>query len=463
LISLLATGLPLQGSAQKSPVSAVEALQQVFVEVSERVKPSVVNINTTQKVRTGRRRGEPLFRGPFRDFFGEDFFERFFNLPRELERRSLGSGVLVDDRGTILTNNHVVEQADEIQVTLADKRNFQAKVIGTDPKTDIAVIRIEGAKSVSPARLGDSDKIRTGEFVIAIGNPFGLGHTVTTGVVSATHRAGMGITTYEEFIQTDASINPGNSGGPLLNIRGEVIGVNTAIVATGQGIGFAIPINLAKDVMTVLIREGRVIRGWLGVAIQAVTDELARQFGVKSGEGVLIADVVQGGPAEKANLQAGDVILEFGGTPVNEVRHLQRLVAATKPGQAVQVKIKRQGKDLTLPVTVGQMPSEEPVAAAPGVLERYGFAVQDLTPELKEKLQAEEGAGVLVASVEPGSPASRRGLRAGDVILEVNRQRVRNSREFSEVVRRSGGETDLLLFVQRGKSTRFVVVPSPKG
>ncbi|MFQ5532597.1 MAG: trypsin-like peptidase domain-containing protein, partial [Candidatus Methylomirabilales bacterium] len=262
-----------------SPVAAVdrearalvERMQQVFVEVAERLKPSVVNINTTQKFRTGRRQVEP-FRGPFREFFGEEFFERFFNLPREFRRRSLGSGVIVDAKGYILTNNHVVEQADQIQVTLVDERTFEAKVIGTDPKTDLAVIQIEGAKDLQPAVLGNSDKMATGDFVIAIGNPFGLSHTVTVGVVSATGRAGVGITAYEDFIQTDASINPGNSGGPLLNIDGEVIGINTAIVASGQGIGFATPINLAREVMEQLIKEGRVTRGWLGVIIQPLTE-----------------------------------------------------------------------------------------------------------------------------------------------------------------------------------------------
>jgi Do/DeqQ family serine protease len=290
------------GAIDQRDRALVERMQQVFVEVAERLKPSVVNISTTQKAQPSRRQMEPFFRGPFREFFGEEFFERFF------ERRSLGSGVIVDAKGYILTNNHVVEQADEIQVTLVDERTFQAKVIGTDPKTDLAVIRIEGAKDLKTATLGDSAKIRTGDFVIAIGNPFGLSHTVTVGVISATGRAGMGITAYEDFIQTDASINPGNSGGPLLNIDGQVIGINTAIVASGQGIGFAIPITPAREIMNQLIKEGRITRGWLGVLIQPLTPELARQFGVKTGEGVVVGDVLEGGPAAKAGLKTGDVI-----------------------------------------------------------------------------------------------------------------------------------------------------------
>ncbi|MGH7386919.1 MAG: Do family serine endopeptidase, partial [Candidatus Methylomirabilales bacterium] len=421
---------PSVSAADPRDRALVERMQQVFVEVAERLKPSVVNISTTQKVQPSRRQTEPFFRGPFREFFGEEFFERFF------ERRSLGSGVIVDAKGTILTNNHVVEQADEIQVTLVDERTFQAKVIGTDPKTDLAVIRIEGAKDLKPASLGNSAKIRTGDFVIAIGNPFGLSHTVTVGVISATGRAGMGITAYEDFIQTDASINPGNSGGPLLNIDGQVIGINTAIVASGQGIGFAIPITPAREIMEQLIKEGRITRGWLGVLIQPLTPDLARQFGVKAGEGVVVGDVLEGGPAETAGLTTGDVIQAVGGKPVTDVRGLQRLVAALRPGTQVAVTVNRKGKDVTLNATVGQMPTEEPVAVTPEPFERHGFAVQDLTPELREKLQVKEG-GVLVSSVEPGSPAFRRGLRPGDVILEVDRQPVKSRQDLLAMLQAS--------------------------
>ncbi len=447
---------PSVSAADPRDRALVERMQQVFVEVAERLKPSVVNISTTQKVQPSRRQTEPFFRGPFREFFGEEFFERFF------ERRSLGSGVIVDAKGTILTNNHVVEQADEIQVTLVDERTFQAKVIGTDPKTDLAVIRIEGAKDLKPASLGNSAKIRTGDFVIAIGNPFGLSHTVTVGVISATGRAGMGITAYEDFIQTDASINPGNSGGPLLNIDGQVIGINTAIVASGQGIGFAIPITPAREIMEQLIKEGRITRGWLGVLIQPLTPDLARQFGVKAGEGVVVGDVLEGGPAEKAGLTTGDVIQAVGGKPVTDVRGLQRVVAALRPGTQVAVTVNRKGKDVTLNATVGQMPTEEPVAVTPEPFERHGFAVQDLTPELREKLQVKEG-GVLVASVEPGSPAFRRGLRPGDVILEVDRQPVKSRQDLLAMLQASRPEMELLLLVQRGKSSRFIVIPSTKG
>ncbi len=443
---------------KEEPRALVERMQRVFGDVAEQMKPSVVNINTTQKVRTSRRQVDPFFR----EFFGEEFFERFFRLPREFERRSLGSGVIVDAKGYILTNNHVVERANEIQVTLDDERTFEAKVVGTDPTTDLAVIQIEKATALKPAPLGDSDKMRTGDFVIAIGNPFGLTHTVTVGVVSATGRAGVGITAYEDFIQTDASINPGNSGGPLLNIKAQVIGINTAIVATGQGIGFAIPINLAREIMSQLIKEGEVTRGWLGVVIQPLTPELAQQFQVEPGGGVLIADVIEGGPAAKGGVKTGDVLVAFAGKPVTDVRQLQHLVAQVRPGAEVDVKIKRKEKDLTLHVTVGKMPSEEAAAVTrPEGLERYGFSVEDLTPQLRKKLEVEK-EGVLVSSVEPGSPAFRRGLRGGDVILEVNRQPVKSRRDLLNLIKESRPETDLLLLVQRGKSTRFIVVPSAK-
>jgi serine protease Do len=456
---LMVLVLSSPAGANKQSRALVEGMQQVFAEVAERLEPSVVNINTTQKVRTSRRQVDPFFR----EFFGEEFFERFFKFPREFERRSLGSGVIVDRAGYILTNNHVVERADEIQVTLADERTFQAKVVGTDAKTDLAVIQIENATDLQPASLGNSDKMRTGNFVIAIGNPFGLTHTVTVGVVSATGRAGVGITAYEDFIQTDASINPGNSGGPLLNIDAEVIGINTAIVATGQGIGFAIPINLAKEIMHQLIKEGEVTRGWLGVVIQPLTPELAQQFQVKPGGGVLIADVVEGGPAQKAGVKTGDVLVGFAGKPISDVRQLQRLVAQVRPGKRVEMQVKRKETDLTLNVTVGKTPTEERVTVAPPEgLERYGFAVQDLTPELRERLEVEKG-GVLVSSVDPGSPAFRRGLRRGDVIREVNRQSIENKEDFLAVISASQPEKDLLLLVHRGKSTRFIVVPSARG
>jgi len=460
---------PPQAWAAKPSVETLQAIQEAFVEVADRVKPSVVNINTTQKVRPPRRpQLDPLPRGPLRDFFGEDFFERFFREGprRDLERRSLGSGVIIDQQGFILTNNHVIERADEIQVTLSDKRTFKAKVVGSDPKTDLAVIRVEKATGLVPARLGDSDRIRIGEWAIAIGNPFGLSQTVTVGVISATGRSNVGITAYEDFIQTDASINPGNSGGPLLNIRGEVMGINTAIVAAGQGIGFAIPINMAKGIKDMLIAQGRVVRGWLGVQIQSLTEDLATQFGAKQDEGVLIANLLKDGPAEKGGLKEGDVILEVDGAKVTGVSQLQRLVAAVPPGKQVNLKVRREGRDLFQSLAVGEMPTEEPVVAAAAPEEQgaapYGFKVQDLTPELREQFGLKETDGVVVSELDPEGPAARTGLRPGDVILEVGRQKVKNSKEFAAAVRRAK-EKGLLLRVWRDGGSQFVVVHPDKG
>ncbi|MBI3002063.1 MAG: Do family serine endopeptidase [candidate division NC10 bacterium] len=472
LAALVAFGIPAgappQAAAAKPALETLQAIQEAFVGVAEQVKPSVVNINTTQKVRPPRRApGEAPPPGPFRDFFGEDFFERFFREGprRDLERRSLGSGVIVDQQGFILTNNPVIELAEEIQVTLADKRTFKAKVVGTDPKTDLAVIRIESAPGLTPARLGDSDRIRIGEWAVAIGNPFGLVQTVTVGVISATGRSNVGITAYEDFIQTDASINPGNSGGPLLNVRGEVIGINTAIVAAGQGIGFAIPINMAKGIKDMLIAQGRVVRGWLGVQIQGLNEDLAAQFGVKPDQGALIANVLKDGPAEKGGLRAGDVILEVDGTKVTGVSQLQRLVAAVPPGRQVTLTVRREGRDMPVVLAVGEMPGEAPVAAAvpeePGA-GRYGFKVQDLSPELREQFGLREADGVVVAEVDPEGPAARTGLRPGDVILEVGRQKVRNSREFAAAARRAR-DRGLLLRVWRDGASQFVVVHPEKG
>jgi Do/DeqQ family serine protease len=373
--------------------------------------------------------------------------------------------VIVDQQGFILTNNHVTERADEIQVTLADKRTFKAKVVGSDPKTDLAIIRIEKATGLIPARLGNSDVIRIGEWAIAIGNPFGLAQTVTVGVISATGRSNVGITAYEDFIQTDASINPGNSGGPLVNIRGEVIGINTAIVAAGQGIGFAIPINMAKGIKDMLIAQGRVVRGWLGVQIQGLTEDLAAQFGVKPDEGVLIANVLKDGPADKGGLKSGDVILEIDGSKVAGVSQLQRFIAGVPPGKQVNLKLRREGRELTLALAVEEMPTEEPVAVAVPEEQgagRYGFKVQDLTPELREQFGLKEAEGVVVSELAPEGPAARTGLRPGDVILEVGRQRVKNTKEFAAAVRRAR-EKGLLLRVWRDGGSQFVVVHPEKG
>jgi Do/DeqQ family serine protease len=326
-----------------------------FVQVAEQVTPSVVNIST---ITTGKgRTPSELFRPFGNDPYFRDFFDRFFEgMPRRRQQASLGSGVVIDKGGLILTNNHVIKDADEITVRFSNKQEAKGKVVGTDGKTDLAVIRVNTKEDLPVARLGNSDSLRVGEWAIAIGNPFGLDHTLTVGVVSATGRSEVGIAAYENFIQTDASINPGNSGGPLLNVRGEVIGINTAIVASGQGIGFAIPINMARKIMDDLVKKGKVTRGWLGVAVQPLTPELAKSFGV-SGDGVLVNQVMPKSPAEAAGLKVGDLILGVDGKAVKDPRELQRIIAEIDIGKSVEVSILREKEKHTVKVQIGEMPA----------------------------------------------------------------------------------------------------------
>jgi len=327
-----------------------------FIRVAELVTPSVVNIST---VTTGK--GRPpteLFRPFGNDPYFRDFFDRFFEgMPRRRHQTSMGSGVIIDKSGLILTNNHVVKDADEITVKFANKQEAKGKVVGVDPKTDLAVIRVSAKEDLPVATLGNSDALHVGEWAIAIGNPFGLDHTLTVGVISATGRSEVGIAAYENFIQTDASINPGNSGGPLLNVRGEVIGINTAIVASGQGIGFAIPVNMARKVMEDLVKKGKVTRGWLGVGIQPLTPELAKSFGVSADEGILVNQVMPKSPAEAAGLKIGDVILSVDGKPIKEARQLQRLIGEAEIGRTIEVVVLREKTKHALRIQIGEMPA----------------------------------------------------------------------------------------------------------
>jgi Do/DeqQ family serine protease len=479
LAALLASPASAQApGAAPDPKAILESLERAFVSVAERVMPAVVHISITPK-ESARERAPERPRQPrdpqermtpperreferrFREFFGEGF-ERFFRQrpPERRESRSQGSGVIVDKSGTILTNNHLIEDAGNIEVRLSDKRKLKAKVVGRDPKTDLAVLQIEGDGDFPAAELGDSDRLRIGQWAIAVGNPFGLDRTVTVGIISATGRQGVGVATYESFIQTDAAINPGNSGGPLVNLDGKVIGINTAIVSVGQGIGFAIPANMARRVMPQLLQSGRVTRGWLGIRIQALTEDLAQSFGTKEGEGVLVADVMPGSPAETGGLKAGDVILEFEGQKTPEVPDLQRAVADTAPGKAARVTILREGKRETREVKIGEMPGDE-VAVAPRGTERWGLTVQPITPELARQFNLSGQNGVLVSEVEESSPAARAGIRAGDVVLEVNRRRVSDVQAFEQALARS--EQDALLFVQReGRSSFLVLKAEPR-
>jgi len=405
--------------------AVLQAMEEAFSAVADRVTPAVVNISTVSR-RVGPGSSDDPQR--FRDFFSDEFYERDFRRrPRE-EPRAGGSGVIVDPAGYILTNNHVIENAQDITVRLSDSRKFTATLVGRDPKTDLAVLKVEAPAPLPTAELGDSERLRVGQWVIAIGNPFGLDRTVTVGIVSATARTRVGVATYENFIQTDASINPGNSGGPLLNLDGRVIGINTAIVAAGQGIGFSIPISEARLVMSQLIARGKVTRGWLGVVIQDLTDELATSFGVREREGVLVADVMKGGPGETAGLRPGDVIVQLGTTKIREVPDLQRRVASVAPGQSVELGVIRDRKTQRLKVRVGEMPAEDTTVAEvdPGP-EGFGLQVEPLAPDTAERLGLPFSHGLLVTDVASGGPSERAGLRRGDVILEVDRQPVHDA------------------------------------
>jgi serine protease Do/serine protease DegQ len=351
-----------------SPTATADALQAAFVAVAEKVRPSVVNIGTVQVARTPR---APAVPGPGTDDpFFKDFFDQFFGRGgpgrrEEFRQPGLGSGVIIDKRGYVLTNFHVIRGADSVTVKLSSKQELQGRIVGTDAKTDLAVIRFRPEGEVRVAALGDSDALRVGEWAIAIGNPFGLDQTVTVGVVSATGRSDVGIATYENFIQTDASINPGNSGGPLVNLRGEVIGINTAIVVTGQGIGFAIPANMVKRVTSQLIDRGKVMRGWIGVSLQPLTTELAQALGLDNARGAIVARVIPGSPAAAAGLQPNDVIVKFGGTAVDDYHHLQRLSSDAEPGTTVPVDVVRKREPRTVTLKIAEAPDSAPITAPP--------------------------------------------------------------------------------------------------
>jgi len=404
------------------PQAVLRALEDAFANVADRVTPAVVNV-----IAIPRKDASPAELERFREFFGDEFVDRFRR--RRDEPRATGSGVIVDPSGYILTNNHVVENAQAIIVRLSDARKLPARLVGRDVKTDLAVLKVDGAGPLPVAELGDSDRLRVGQWVIAIGNPFGLDRTVTAGIVSATARTRVGVATYENFIQTDASINPGNSGGPLLNLDGKVVGINTAIVASGQGIGFAIPANMARDVMKQLIAGGRVVRGWLGIVIQDVTDELASSFGVRERQGVLIADVMKGGPAEVAGVRAGDVVVQFAGETVREVPELQRRVAAVTPGQSVTLVVVRDEARLPMTVAVAEMPTDEPAAARSDAM--WGLTIEPLPADDPATLLGRSfSRGVVITEVAPGSAAERAGLQRGDIILAVKGRTVGDAATF---------------------------------
>jgi len=455
--------VPLEGvaSARAGTVADSAALPN-FVSLAKKFKPVVVNISTTQaveKVETSP--------GPFEeeDAFG-DFWKKFFGgpIPRGPQRqKSLGSGFLIDRDGSILTNNHVVENAEKIVVKLADEREFEAKVVGKDSKTDIAVIKINTKGNFAVPPLGDSDQLEVGEWVMAIGNPFGLDNTVTAGIVSAKGRH-IGAGPYDNFIQTDASINPGNSGGPLINLSGEVVGINTAIFSrTGGniGIGFAIPINLVKELLPQLKGKGKVTRGYLGVLIQKVTPDIAESLGMDKPRGALVANVSKDGPAERAGVKVGDVIIEFDGKEIRESNDLPIVVARTSVEKKVRLKVLRDKKELALTVAVGELKDEEVVASAKEQGE-LGLTVQQVTPQIAESLGLDRAEGVVVAAVEPGSSGDDAGLRRGDVILEVDRKPVRKLADYRKAIGEGKKGKGVLFLVRRGENTLFLALKPPR-
>jgi serine protease Do len=440
---------------------------KAFVEVAQQVMPTVVSVTSSKVVRV---------RNPFSEFFHEDWlrpegFGRSFRdqrgNQREQRQEGLGSGVIISSDGYILTNNHVIREAEEISVLL-DKKAYKGKIIGADPKTDLAVIRID-AENLPVVKLGNSDELEVGEWVLAIGNPFSLQlqHSVTAGIVSGKGRTNVGIgdIDYEDFIQTDAAINPGNSGGALVNLRGELVGVNTAIVSNSWsggnlGIGFAIPINLARQIMEQLIASGKVVRGWLGVYIQTANESLAKELGLPSTDGALVSDVTAGSPAEKAGIRDGDFIIEFDGKKIQGSNHLMHLIAGYKPGTRTPLKLVRDGREKTLMVMLGERPdqSEMKVASSGKAGNRLGLEVRSLTEELAREYEINADAGVVVTGVVEGSLAEKEGIQEGDLIREMNREPVRNMRDFNRIVDElKPGET-VLLRVIRGENKFFVAL-----
>lgn len=446
-----------QTEAKKASETESQAMMvpASFSELAKEAQPGVVNIRTVKTVKGGGR--------VFRHFFGNPFerqdpyhnFGPFDEREPDFKQRSLGSGFIIDREGYIVTNNHVIEGADEIKVRLANEKEFDAKIVGRDPNTDLALIKIEGASGLIPLSLGDSDKLTVGSWVVAMGSPFGLEQTVTAGIVSAKGRV-IGSGPYDDFIQTDASINPGNSGGPLLNMNGEVIGINTAIVAQGQGIGFAIPVNLAQGVIKQLKEKGSVTRGWLGVGIQDLTPELAEYYKIEEKKGVLVAQVFEGDPADKAGIKVNDIITEVDGKSVNSSRELTATIAAIPVGKNIPIKILRDGKTETVNVKIAKRDDSELVAKRePESNGELGIQIAEITPETARQFgHSETEKGVLVIGVEPGSKADEAGVRQGDLVKEINRIPVNSVSQLRAEIKK---EDKIQLLVKRPRAGFLVI------
>jgi serine protease Do len=450
--SFMPSGAPEVQTAAAISSSESSKVPLSFSELAERVKPSVVNISTT-KTYKGRGGSSSPFGGPF----GDDFFDRFFgdNPQREFKQRSLGSGFIISNDGYIFTNNHVVEKADKILVKISDGKEYEAKIIGTDAKTDIALIKIKPSNSLPVVEIGDSDKVKVGEWVIAIGNPFGLEQTVTAGIVSAKGRV-IGAGPYDNFIQTDASINPGNSGGPLFNMEGKVIGINTAIVAQGQGIGFAIPMNMAKSILADLKTKGKVTRGWLGISVQDITEDIAKNLNHKDKSGALVSDVFKGDPADKAGIKAGDIVTEINGKSIKDTHDLLLIIAAMHVGEQVSIKALRDGKEMMFQVVVAERKDKSDMASAKESKGYFGIAAQEITAEISRQLGIPRDAGVIVTDVENGSPADEVGIQPQDIISQVNKVKVVSIKDYNKEMKKVADKKSVTLWIMRGKSKFFV-------
>ena len=441
--------------------ASVKMVPESFTQLAEQVSPSVVNIRT---VKTAKVMGQGFRRfsrnpGGKEDPF-HDFFERFFGdeLPRNFKQQGLGSGFIIDPEGYIVTNNHVVEDADEIKVRLKNDKDFDAEVVGRDPNTDLALIKIKGGKDLPAVPLGDSDRLKVGQWVMAIGSPFGLEQTVTAGIVSAKGRV-IGAGPYDDFIQTDASINPGNSGGPLVNMDGEVVGINTAIIASGQGIGFAVPVNLAKGVISQLKDQGEVTRGWIGVAIQEINGDMADYYGLKSGKGVLVADVFEGDPAAEAGIEPKDIILSVNGKKIETGRQLTGTIADIHVGDKAEIRVLRDGREKTFSVKVSKREDERIASRRQrrSTEDELGLEVANLDEEMVRQFKMEETDGVIVVRVEQGSAADKAGVMRGDIIREINHREIHSTTDYEKVLADIDEAVDVKMFIQR-RGAGFMVI-----
>jgi serine protease Do len=452
--AILVTGI-IAFPAAAAKDTAVRLIPESFSALADIAKPGVVNIRTVKTIKGGG----PVFRHFFGNPFGgrdpfREFFGPFENEPsQEFKQRSLGSGFIIDQEGYIVTNNHVIEDADQIKVRLWDEREFDAELVGRDPKTDLALIRIKDAENIKSLPLGDSDALKVGTWVVAIGSPFGLEQTVTAGIVSAKGRI-IGSGPYDDFIQTDASINPGNSGGPLINMQGEVVGINTAIVASGQGIGFAIPVNMARDIINQLKTKGEVTRGWLGVGIQDLTPELAEYYKVKGDSGVLVTHVFEGDPADRGGIEVNDIIVAVDGVPVDSSRELSRKIAGLGVGKSTRITVIRDGEEKTLTIRTAKREDEEMQArTSPESDDKLGLSVRPLDPELARRLGFDEGEqGIVVTGTTAGSKAEKAGIEQGDLIKEINRKPVSNLSEFRKHLESIEKGEEIRLLIKRGQS-----------